>query len=150
MASDAPAGYCEVSVYYSRPLEEFVDAGKYDFHESVSVLSKFNPRKNGREDVRIELICLGRIAKSGEVFAEISKRKMRPANFYEILAIGEKFPEIQKRFPIVALDSVLIGDNGEKCVPALWGLNGLRGLNVFSMDTEWGANHHFAAVCKDE
>ena len=69
----------------------------------------------------------------------------RPAELHELLVFGEKYQEIQREFPILALGSVF----RNRCV--VLGLNGdktRRYLNLFVEEHDCAENCRFAAVRK--
>ena len=67
----------------------------------------------------------------------------RPAELHELLAFGEKYKEIQREFPIVALTVLR-----NRCVLSLSGDNSRRYLNLFVEEHDCGENCRFAAVRK--
>ncbi|MDQ1281733.1 MAG: hypothetical protein QG630_84 [Patescibacteria group bacterium] len=69
------------------------------------------------------------------------------ARFEHLLALGEKFPEMQKEFPIVALGS-LFNIQGGSDVPILLSYKSQRILTLNSKHRNFGRDIHFLSVHK--
>jgi len=108
-----------LSVDYGRSVEDGVRAGRYDWVNPNITSHNFPTKRRGRAEVVLELICFDREISSYEVLFEIDKRGYRPANLQELLAFGEKYPEVQREFPVVALDSVWQDRGGDLYAPCL-------------------------------
>ncbi|HEY4476338.1 MAG TPA: hypothetical protein VI954_02465, partial [Candidatus Paceibacterota bacterium] len=97
----------------------------------------------------VELVQFNRYISTDEALRELDKVGMRPAELHELLAFGEKYPDVQREFPIVALGSVWDDQIGYRCfVPYLHG-NGLgRRLFLNWVEGDWREFYRFAAVRK--
>ena len=149
--------FYRIKVDWSRSLIQMIDAGWYDFADefiteknfplsppdNISERSK-HPRRGAYRTpgeftddgaVDVELVRLNRSVDTKEVLAEIDRRSLRPATLPELLAFGEKYPDVQRQFPVVALGSSLVGPCGYRQVPFLCGDSGCRHL-----DLTWGAS----------
>ena len=137
-----------VLVDYCRSLEDMIAIGKYDHVNSDINAKHFPIAKHGREDVAIEPVHFNRGISSDNALRELDKMGFRPATLPELLAFGEKYPDVQRRFPIVALGSVWRSLDGGRCVPYLWGVSHGRGLDLGWFEGGWDAGYRFAAVRK--
>ena len=71
-----------------------------------------------------------------------------PATLQELCAFGEKYPDIQREFPVVALGSVYVSLYGRRGVPYLGSWGAGRGLGLFSRGDEWCPSDRFLAARK--
>lgn len=118
----------QVMVNYNQTLTEMIEAGHYDsfdpniqnfgltskgglfsewpsgFKYDLRALSK--GRKTGQ--VGIDLVGFGQRITSEEVYRELRGMGLRPANLPELLALGAQYPDIQRKFPIVAFDDAIL------------------------------------------
>lgn len=87
---------------YFKLAEEMVRSGWYDWANS-NIFSQYFYGKTG---TAVEIIHFNRLIGISEVLKELDRRGYRPAEPYELFAFGEKHPEIQGEFPIIALGPV--------------------------------------------
>jgi hypothetical protein len=161
-----------ITVDWTRSLAEMIAAGRYDSSNSAITEGHFplpspenvseqsrHPRRGAYRTpgeftddgaVEVEPVHLNRLMKTEEVLAELDRRGLRPATLPELLAFGEKHPDVQRKFPVVALGSVWAGPSGYRCVPCLSGYSGDRSLDLDwdEPGDEWGGNYRFLAVRK--
>jgi len=149
MSYGKPAGKTyPLSVNYERSVEDGVKAGRYDWVSFNITSRNFPTKRKGTEKVALELINFNRSVSTDEALHELYRMGYRPAELRELLAFGEKYPEVQREFLVVALGSVWQNQNGYRHVPYL-GRNGSRrhlGLNWLGDD--WNEICRFAAVRK--
>lgn len=107
-------GKFQVTVNYETSIEEMVACGKYDLINLPNVFSMCEPwwdiRKYKKLRGKKPIIELFHIEAKKSVNCHtadfvLGKSGCRPANVFELLALGEKYPEIQRLFPIVSLCS---------------------------------------------
>ncbi len=142
-----------LAVDYGQSVEEAVEAGRYDRVNSDITSKNFPTKKSGIAEVSIDLVCFNRdTITADEVLVELDKRGLRPAETHELLKIGEKFPDLQREFPIVALGSVWSVWQDSffliRSCPYLDGDCWGRNLGLVWFDGEWSSNCRFAAVRK--
>lgn len=137
-----------VLVDYCRSLEDMIAAGKYNDVNSDINAKHFPVAKHGKENVAVELVHFDRSIGSGDALLELDKMGFRPATLPELLAFGEKYPDVQLQFPIVALGSVWRGLRGPRRVASLWGDAGRRDLRLDWFENDWNAYCRFAVVRK--
>jgi hypothetical protein len=140
-----------LSVDYSRTVQEMINAGKYGWTND-NITEKHFPlptELNGKKvSVSTKLFHFNRPINSQDAIKEMDKAGYRPATLAELLALGEKQPELQKEFPIVALGSIWTDALGDRDVPFLdvYGLE--RRLSLYWFDFDWYDGCRFLAVRK--
>ncbi len=138
-----------VSVDYAKTLPEMIAAGKYDWKNEDITEANF-PQTHAEEviDTTIEFVHLNRDASTDEALRYLEAEGLRPATLEELLALGEKHPDLQRDFPIIALGSVWQYSCGDRRVPCLGrGVAG-RILYLGWIEGGWGGFCRFAAVRK--
>ena len=137
-----------VSVDYGRSIEDGIRAGNYHYANPDITAHYFPTNRTGVREEKIELIHFGEQMSTKNVLNELETRGLRPANLHELLVFGEKYPKIQREFPIVALGSVCGDRLGDCHVPCL-NMDGVgRDLSLDLLGGEWGNIYRFAAVRK--
>jgi hypothetical protein len=91
-----------VGVNYGLPVRAMVKGGKYDWASSDINSRHFPPTGKGKSRVRIRLVHSDRNMESDEVLRELDRQNLRPVTLPELLALGAKYPDLQRQFPIVA------------------------------------------------
>lgn len=126
-----PAEDISLTVDYGQTLKQMIDAGKYDWAQR-EVTEKFFPLRvelflgekiavstNEKITVSTKLFYFNHSISSEDVIIEMGKSGYRPATLPELLALGIKYPDLQYRFPIIALGSVWHRDIGGRRIPVL-------------------------------
>ena len=78
----------------------------------------------------------------------MDKRGYRPGRIEELLALGEIMTELQREYPIVALDSAWRGSDGDLGVPCLWSDDRLRLLYLDWFEDGWSPYYRFLVLRK--
>lgn len=137
-----------IVVDYNRSLADMIKAGKYDRVNS-DINSKHFPLKGkGKHELNATLFHFDRYIESDDAIAEMDKQGYRPGKVEELLALGEKYPDLQKEFPIVALGSVWRDPYGYRDVPCLSWYGSERDLYLSWFDDRWIADYRFLAFRK--
>ncbi len=140
-----------LSVDYSRTVQEMINAGKYGWTND-NITEKHFPlptELNGKKvSVSTKLFHFNRPINSQDAIKEMDKAGYRPATLAELLALGEKQPELQKEFPIVALGSLWADARGRRSVPYLLVHGYERRLNLYWFVLDWYVFCRFLAVRK--
>jgi hypothetical protein len=139
----------DFTVYYSRTLEQMIYVGHYD---SIDVREEYFPVPTelaGKKiSVSAKLFHFDREISNEETVLEINNAGYRPANIFELLALGSTDPGLQRQFPVVAIASTWgLGDGGHY-VPCLDVSDSARLLRMFWLDRDWPSNIRFLAVKK--
>lgn len=138
-----------VSVDYTCTLVEMIKAGKYDWvndniteknfpihRPSVSEAATGDggpyrvPGVQNNGNIELGLVHLNKVASEEEVLRHLEQLGLRPAKIEELLAFGEKYPDIQREFPIVALGSRWRASDGLWCVAFLGRAGDKRDLSL--------------------
>lgn len=144
-----------VTVDYGLRFEEMVEEGKYDKISFDITSFNFPVKRKGKAKVVVELINFNR-----SIFARIALKKLaeigyRSADLHELLALGIQYPDIQREFPIVELDSVWRNPYNDQNVVCLCGSVSERELDICFLGTpgDWvideislPENQRFAAI----
>ncbi len=140
-----------LSVDYSRTVQEMINTGKYGWTND-DITEKHFPlptELNGKKvSVAAKLFHFNRSINSQDAIKEMDKTGYRPATLAELLALGEKEPELQKEFPIVALGSIWTDAFGNRYVPYLSVDGRKRMLDLDWFDDDWFDLCRFLAVRK--
>lgn len=97
-------------------------------------------------EVEFVYVHLDRDASDADVLAEHERQGVRPATLPELLAFAAKYPDEQRKFPIVARGSVSVL-SGYRGVAYLNSDDRERNLNLnWIDDNDWNRNYRFLAV----
>lgn len=133
-----------IRVNYDLSVESLVLNGWYIWKDTRITTENFPSIRKGEVDLVIELVHFDKVLAPDEVLMELDVMGYRPAEILELLAFGEKYPEIPKRFPVVAHGSVWRDWHGHNRVPYL----DRYGTDLNSFDEKWDKRFRFAAVRK--
>jgi hypothetical protein len=114
---------------------------RFDPIERCKAVSKEN------REVAFEYVHMDRDASIDEVLAEMDRKGLRPALYEELLGFAEKYPDEQRKYPIVALGSETYVV-GYRYVAYLWSVDGGRCLDLGWVDDDWHDGCRFLAVRK--
>ncbi len=139
---------CLLTVNYDLSIEEAVELGGYGWKNDNITSSDFPTKRKGTAEVALDLIHFPLDISIENVLRELDETGYRPAEPHELLAFGEKYPDIQKKFPIVALASVWQRPGKVRRVPSLDWNGSQRTLNLIWLGSAWSERSRFAAVRK--
>lgn len=139
-----------LTVNYDLSVEEAAKLGRYDWADANITSGNFPTRRKGTARVALEFVHFNRYISTESVLRELSNRDMRSAEPHELLAFGEKYPDIQREFPIVALalGSAWRNPYGNRRVLYLDGRGSERNLRLMGTEDDWSEACRFAAVHK--
>ena len=138
-------------VDYGESVEDAVKLGLYDCASGDVNSKNFTTKRIGKADITVELVHFHRYVSTSEVLRALdtARHRCRPAELHELLAFGQKYPEVQCKFPIVALGSIWRNQEGTRMVPYLGGDGSKRNLAThYWINVAWGEICRFAAVRK--
>ena len=148
-----------VEVNYDQTVGEMIKAGKYDWKNFDINSQNFPVNHRQRGEMDIYLVHFDRLMEFEGVIPELDKLGLRPGELPELLAFGAKYPDVQRRFPIVALGSVWLrrfpivafgsvwrNPVGDRLVPYLCRRASERDLGLFWFVGTWPDFCRFAAV----
>lgn len=137
---------------YTKSLEQMISAGNYDWKNNNITAKCFRIIGEGRVDFEVKLFHFGRSISSGDAVAQIvaadPENPWEPAKAEHLLAFGEKFPDEQRKYPIIGLGSVGEVFGGGRLVLCLCGGSSRRGLDLPWFDVGWDGDYRFLAVRK--
>lgn len=107
-----------IIVDYAESLEEMIAAGNYDWKNSDITPEHFPILGKGKVELKPHLIHFNRVIDSDDVLKSPEMIGKRPGKIEELLAFGKTYPEMQRKFPVVALGSVA-GLDGHRRVACL-------------------------------
>jgi hypothetical protein len=139
---------CLVTVNYDLSVKDAIAAGSYDWKNDDITAKNFRSLRTGTADLEIILVKFDDAMSFEDVFRELDKQGLRAAELPELLAFGEKYPDVQRRFWVVALGSVWQSSDGGRYVPFLVRHADGRGLYLGCFDDKWNSNYRFAAIRK--
>jgi hypothetical protein len=137
-----------VTIDYTRSLEEMVKAGRYDYANSVITAEHFPTTGEGEVRTELVLVQFHRENDFDQALAEFDKLGLVPARIEHLLALGEKYPELQKQFPIMCLGSVWANTDDRRYIPFLDHLEGDRKVCLSDWSDRWLEHCRFAALRK--
>lgn len=137
-----------VAVNYEMDLEEAVKNGNYDWINPNITSANFPPKGKSTTDVEVELVHFDNYITTNVAVNNLKKMGYRPAGLRELLALGEKAPDIHKEFPVVALGSMWNDANGDANVACIYRSGKARNLRLVGYSGGWYARWRFAAVRK--
>lgn len=136
-----------ITVDYSQTLEQMIVLGQYDWKNDDITVARFPVKGERKKEIVAELVKYESNMSSEAVLADIDKKGFRPATIEELLAFGAAFPELQRKFPIVALGSVAeVRD--KRGVTYLGRSDSNRYLGLGWFDDSWSACYRFLVVRK--
>lgn len=136
-----------LSVDYSRSLEAMIVAGHYDWKNDNITAKRFPVVGKGIEQFKAKLFHFNRYVSPEQAVEAIKTDGWESGKIEHLLAFGEKYPEEQRRYPIIALgsDAKVNGLSGVPCLDRLGAKRGL-GLDWWGKDLYGG--WRFLAVSK--
>lgn len=129
-----------------------VNAGRYSYTNPDITVERFH-----LEDAPVEinekavLYAPNRRIASPRAVWEMRRRLGLHVNTDQVLelcAFGEKYPDVQRKLPVVALGSVYVRLRGDRDVPSLDLWLARRRLNLDDWDGEWSPGYRFLAARK--
>lgn len=137
-----------VAINYVTTIKEMIARGKYDWTNNDITSKNFPTQRTGEANITVELVHFNRSIGTDEALRELDKMGYRPAELHELLALGEKYPDLQREFPIIALGSVWQRSLGYRGVAYLSGYGSERLLLLYWLDDGWRDVCRFAVVRK--
>jgi hypothetical protein len=137
-----------VVVDYTKSLADMIKAGGYDWKNSDITADHFPVVGSGQAEVGLELVHYGKNMSTEDVLADLDKRSLRPATLAELLAFGAKYPDEQRKYPIIALGSVWADWGGDRYVAYLRESDRELKLNLGCHVSVWGDHCRFLAASK--
>ncbi len=136
-------------VDYTKTVEEMMELAGLNCPEVNSKNFPIPKELIGKKvSIKVKLKHYGREISSDDAIAEINKEGFREGIIFELLALAIKFPDLQRKFIVVALGAVGHNASEHRHVPVLFVYVRERKLFLFWFDYAWGGCYHFLAVRK--
>lgn len=110
---------------------------------------QFPIKGSGVKKVRYELVTMGRRATSGEVLVAFTKRGLKRPGPEHGLDFARRYPDEQRKAPVVILCSPGVDGRGRRVVPVLRVGDFGRWLGSDDYGLEWNVRYVFLGVRKD-
>lgn len=137
------------TVNYDLSVEDAVKLGRYGWVDDRINSSNFPIKRKGTAYIIIEFIGFNKVISTKNALRRLDRMDMRPIDLHELLAFGEKHPNVQLKSPIVALGSVRQNRNGDRSFPRLDDNGSWRFMALHNAGHDWPRFIHFAAVRRD-
>lgn len=144
-------------VNYDLSLTEMIADGEYDGTDNIGA-DNFSIEGKGQVKVDFILVLashsilmdtIRETIPMDTVLKELDYQGLRPATIAELLSFGAKYPDEQRKYPIVALGSVGLDPDGGSVVAVLCKVYaGGRELKLYYVDGGWFVNYRYLAVRK--
>ena len=132
-------------VDYGQSLEQMIDAGRYDYANNDITTKRFPIKGEGKVEFEGRYFHFNRTTSSKNAIAAMKEAGWEPANIEHLLVLGEKYPDEQRKFPIIGLGSVA-KVYGNRSVPVLNKDDSERHLYLPWFDRDWSGPCRFLAV----
>ena len=132
----------------TRSLKEMIKAGRYDWTNSDIKDKNFPITEKGVFNTEAVLVHYNKVMKTEDILRDMESKGLVQGKIEHLLAVGEKYPNLQRDFPIVALGSSWQDPVGFRVVPYLSGDDSGRGLSLVWSDRDWDEDYRFLAVRK--
>ena len=123
-----------LNVDYRLTFKQMFDACNFKSSEAILRERNFpfsavlNPRL---ETITVKLFYFNRGFHAEDAILVMKKNGYRPATIAELFAFSCAYPDLQRRFPIIALGSVMKDKNGDFCSPFIVGPKCNSQIGVF-------------------
>lgn len=137
-----------IIINYDESLDEMIKAGLYDHVSDNITTDNFPITGSGMVEQEAVLVHPDRYVSTEGAEQEIGKRGLRPARLEELLAFGAEWPEVQRKFPVVALGSSWVHSDSQGNVASLVGGSSGRAIVLDWCGIGWHEFCRFLAVPK--
>jgi hypothetical protein len=120
-----------VTVNYDMSIADMIKAGQYDWTNDDAIAEDFPVNKRESGEIELYVVHFGRYMTIKQLLAELNKRGLQLAELPELLALGAKHPELQRKYRLIAFASecrfvsgsglsILRGDDGKRSLFFGW------------------------------
>jgi len=135
-----------IVVDYGQSLEAMIAAGAFDWKNSDITAKRFPLKGKGRVEFEWKLVHPDEELESDDAKTRVEKDGWQVGGIEHLLAFWAKFPEKQRKYPIIALGSV-VGVDGGRRVAGLFG-GSCRDLDLGWWGSRWLRRCRFLVVRK--
>ena len=110
----------KIEVDGAKSFQELIEKAKFDWINPDVNEKNFPIKQKTKHIVTIKLFNFNRFISSEEVIKNIKKNGFRPAFIEELIVLATNYPDLQKKFPVVALGSMWNKGNNHFTVPEIY------------------------------
>ncbi len=136
-----------LTIDYDRSLEEMIAAGRYDWKNSDITAKRFPLEGEDMVEFESRYFHFNHNISSEKAIEAMKKAGWEPARIEHLLCFGEKYPDEQRKFPIIGLGSVA-EVRGNRSVPYLPRSDSECDLDLLWFGSGWSVGCRFLAVRK--
>ncbi|OGY81471.1 MAG: hypothetical protein A3F54_02470 [Candidatus Kerfeldbacteria bacterium RIFCSPHIGHO2_12_FULL_48_17] len=137
-----------LSIDYGKNLKKMIAEGNYDWVNDNITQKNFPIQGEGQQEVEAVIVPFSKAMSSEGVLGEFQKMNLDPPNLEALLALGAAEPELQREFPVVALNPVWADPDGDRRVTCLFGSGRSRDLGLDCFGSGWNGYCRFLALRK--
>ncbi len=138
-------GRYEVSINYGESLGEMIHSASFDeVHPRISGES-FRIVGSGNARLELTMIRFIRPVSPSDAAGRMLRQGYRSGMIEELIALGRKYPDLQRGGPIVALGSGMIIDE-RRYTPILGGSVSMRSLSLAVIYRKWSTAYRYVFV----
>src|SRR5262249_21695599 len=119
-----------VTIKYNKTLQQMIRVGNYRYVSEHIIEQNFPIDGSGTVSLELITFYFRRPISSKAAVCAMKRAGYRPSILPELLALGRKYPELQRRFSIIALGSPWVSPYGDRRVPSLDIYEGNRTLSL--------------------
>jgi len=138
----------QLRVDYSLTIKSLITAGGYDNVNIYITKKNFpaNAKESGKKELVFRIFRFKNLTSSQRVIQSMKQRGCRPATLRELVVFGKANPDLQRKYPIIALGSVWLTPCGNRFVPELRSHAAWRYLELDYYDNDWDYSIRFLAI----
>lgn len=131
--------------FYVLPFEDQMKAGHYDWRDILVTAEKFPEPSRGTPINELRTFNFGRDVDLSEIPGLMAADGYEPADPIELLNYGAKYPEEQRKHPIVALGAVYVAPDNNRFVVEIRRRGKARSIALRGYVSRWSDHYHFLA-----
>lgn len=135
--------YYPVEIDYSRDVDNLVKANRFDWKNGDVNTKNFPFQHKGKNAVKLELASFDETVTGEEAAKRLQADGYTLEDIGALLTFGLKYPDEQRKRPIVALGSRWQDRVGDVRVPCLAGVGSARSLHLYRFVSVFGPGCRF-------
>jgi hypothetical protein len=139
----------KLTVNSDKTIEQAIEDGNYYWKNSDITVEHFPVTQKPTQkktEVIAKIFHFNCNMNHVDIALEMDKENYRTADTMELLVLGATYPELQKKFPIIALGSLWHDVYRNYCVPCLFSFNDKRRFYLAWFVKEWNTNFYFLGI----
>ncbi len=135
-----------LKIDYNLSLGAMINRGSYNWVHPDITEAHFPIEGEGKKTVTLELVHFAKPMTSDKVEKEFKASGLTPGKIEHFLALGAKYPDLQRQFPIIASGAFWRFPPDHRLAPVLWGDPSGRRLSLGWAEDGWDAGFRFLAL----